>query len=93
MAKSVNRSSPRNAKEKTKGKRAGKGNTTKEIVKRHLSDKEDKITDDDLRHLKIDLSIPKDRAHKPLPIKKDPERPHDSEKDNTHLTPWDVISE
>ena len=93
MAKSVNRSSPRNAKEKTKGKRAEKGNTTKEIVKRHLSDKDDKITADDLKHLKIDLSIPKDRAHKPLPIKKDLERPHDSEKDNTHLTPWDVISE
>jgi len=58
-----------------------------------LSDKDDKITDDDLRHLKIDMSIPKDRAHKPLPIKKDKERPHDSEKDNTHVTPWDVISE
>ena len=69
------------------------GKTAKEIVKRHLSDKNDKITEDDLKHVKIDLSIPKDRAHKPLPIKKAKERPKDSEKDNITLTPWDVISE
>jgi len=70
-----------------------KGKTAKEIVKRHLSDKNDKITEDDLKHVRIDLSIPKDKAHKPLPIKKSKERPHDSEKDNTILTPWDVVSE
>lgn len=69
------------------------GHTAKEIVKRHLSDIDDKITDDDLKHVRIDLSIPRDKAHKPLPIKKDKERPKDSEKDNETITPWDVISE
>ena len=74
-------------------KSTSKGKTSKEIVKRHLSNKDDKITEDDLKHLRIDLSIPKDKAHEPLPIEKEKERPKDSEKDNTTLTPWDVISE
>ena len=74
-------------------KSTSKSKTTKEIVKRHLSDENDKITEDDLKHLRIDLSIPKDKAHRPLKIKKGKERPKDEEKDNTTLTPWDVISE
>jgi len=67
--------------------------TSYDVVKRHLSNKDDKITDDDFKTLKIDLSIPEDRAHKPLPVKPDKERPKDSEQDNDTLTPWDVISE
>lgn len=70
-----------------------KKKTSREIVKRHLSNKYDKITDDDFKNLKIDLSIPKDKAHAPLPIKKGKERPKDVDKDNTITTPWDVISE
>ena len=96
MSKSVNKSPIPGEKKQTRNnhpKSAPKGKTAKEIVKRHLSDKDDKITEDDMKHVRIDLSIPKDRAHKPLPIKKDKERPKDSEKDNTTFTPWDVISE
>lgn len=70
-----------------------KKKTAKEIVKRHLSNKHDKITDDDFKNLKIDLSVPKDKAHEPLRIKKGKQRPKDVEKDNTITTPWDVISE
>ena len=69
------------------------GKTSSEIVKRHLSNKDDKITEDDLRNVRIDTSIPKDKAHEPLPIKSTKQRPKDSEKDNTINTPWDVISE
>ena len=69
------------------------GKTASEIVKRHRSNKNDKITEDDFKNLRIDLSVPKDRAHQPLKIKKSKERPKDEEKDNTTLTPWDVISE
>lgn len=83
----------KNLTKKSGRKSIAKGKTAKEIVKRHLSDENDKITDDDLRHLRIDLSIPKDKAHKPLPVKRDKKRPKDSEKDNATLTPWDVISE
>ena len=96
MGKSLNKSSLIGENKKrshSKQKSTSKGKTSKEIVKRHLSDENDKITEDDLKHLKIDLSIPKDKAHRPLKIKKGKERPKDEEKDNTTLTPWDVISE
>jgi len=69
------------------------GKTASEIVKRHRSNKNDKITEDDMKNVRIDLSIPQDRAHRPLKIKKGKQRPKDEEKDNTIATPWDVISE
>ena len=83
----------KNTENKNKQKQKTHGKTASEIVKRHLSDKEDKITNEDFENLKIDLSLPKDKAHEPLPIKKDKERPKDADKDNTITTPWDVISE
>jgi len=95
MAKSI---APRPKGEKTTEKqkspvRKRDRKTANEIVKRHLSDKDDKITNEDFENLRIDLSLPKDKAHRPLPIKNDKERPKDSDKDNTITTPWDVISE
>jgi hypothetical protein len=96
MSKSVKRSPSPGETKQTKVSNirpTSKGKTAKEIVKRHLSNKDDKITEEDFKHLRIDLSVPKDRAHKPLPIKKQKKRPKDSEKDNSTLTPWDVISE
>jgi hypothetical protein len=83
----------KNTEKKNKGKQRTQGKTSDEIVKRHLSNKDDKITNEDLENLKIDLSIPKDKAHEPLPVKNDKERPKDADKDNTVTTPWDVISE
>jgi hypothetical protein len=83
----------KNTENKNIQKQRAKGKTAKEIVKRHLSDKDDKITNEDFENLKIDLSLPKDKAHEPLPIKNDKERPKDADKDNTITTPWDVISE
>ena len=70
-----------------------KNKTTGEIVKRHLSDKNDKITEEDFKDLHLDLSVPNDEAHAPLKIEEDKERPKDVEKDNTITTPWDVINE
>ena len=83
----------KNTENSNKRKQKTHGKTAYEIVKRHLSDKDDKITHEDFENLKIDLSLPKDKAHEPLPIKKDKERPKDADKDNTITTPWDVISE
>jgi len=83
----------KNTEKKNKGKQRTQGKTSDEIVKRHLSNKDDKITNEDLENLKIDLSIPKDKAHEPLPVKNDKERPKDADKDNTVTIPWDVISE
>ncbi|HEU4862045.1 MAG TPA: hypothetical protein VFT15_19510 [Chitinophagaceae bacterium] len=96
MAKSVNKPSLSGEGKKgrnNKQKSISQGKTAKEIVKRHLSDENDKITEDDLKHLKIDLTIPKDKAHQPLKIKKRKDRPKDEEKDKSTLTPWDVIGD
>ena len=83
----------KNAESSNNPKRKANGKTANEIVKRHLSDKEDEITKKDFENLKIDLSLPKDKAHEPLPIKDNKERPKDADKDKTIITPWDVISE
>jgi hypothetical protein len=83
----------KNAGNTNRSRRKDQGRTTKEIVKRHLSNKNDKITKDDLETLKIDLSLPKGKGNEPLPIKPGKERPKDEDKDNTVTTPWDVISE
>ena len=83
----------KNAESSNNPKRKANSKTANEIVKRHISDKDDKITKEDFENLYIDLSLPKDRAHEPLPIKDDKERPKDTDKDNTITTPWDVISE
>lgn len=95
MAKSQipSRKGEKNAESSKSSKRLQRGKTAKQIVKRHLSNKDDKITKEDFENLRIDLSVPEDRAHKPLPIKPVKERPKDADKDNTITTPWDVISE
>ena len=67
--------------------------TARQIVNRHIQGKNDIITEDDMRNVKIDLSLPKDKAHQPLPISVDTERPKDADKDNKITTPWDIINE
>ena len=95
MAKSRNPpiKGEKNTENNNKSKQNKRGKTAKGIVKRHLSDENDKITKEDFETLKIDLTLPKGRANEPLSIKPGKERPKDEEKDNTTTTPWDVISE
>jgi len=95
MAKSRNPpiKGEKNTENNNKSKQNKRVKTAKEIVKRHLSDENDKITKEDFETLKIDLTLPKGRANEPLSIKPGKERPKDEEKDNTTTTPWDVISE
>jgi hypothetical protein len=64
-----------NTEKKNKPKQKPHGKTANEIVKRHLSDKDDKITKEDFENLRINMSLPKDKAHEPLSIKADKERP------------------
>jgi hypothetical protein len=91
----ASRNSPEKGEKNTDNskRRKKQGKTATEIVKRHLSDENDKITQEDIETLKIDLSLPKDKASEPLPLRPGKERPKDSDKDNTVTTPWDVISE
>lgn len=71
---------------------SSKGLTAKQIVNRHIQNKNDKITEHDMMNVKIDSSLPKDKAHQPLDITADNERPKDEDKDHKFTTPWDVIN-
>jgi hypothetical protein len=73
-------------------KSSPKGQTAKQIVKRHIRDKSDIIKEDDMKNVEIDSSLPTDYAHQPLPITNDDERPKDEDKDHKIETPWNVIS-
>jgi len=74
--------------EKTTRKPDTNGNSTEALTKRHLKDKNDKITDEDIRNIRIDTYVD---PEEPLDIPK--KHPHDVDKDNKTSTPWDVISE
>lgn len=79
---------------KKRGRRSpSRKKTSGEIVKRHYSNKNDKITASDFESLEIDTSLPRDRAQQPLEIDENKERPKDAEKDHKTITPWDVIGE
>jgi hypothetical protein len=78
---------------KVQKKPLSKGLTPKQIVKRHIQNENDLITEDDMKNVKIDSSLQSDQAHQPLEISSDTERPKDEDKDNKTRTPWDVISE
>ena len=66
--------------------------TTKDIVREHLADENHKISEEDMK-VKINLDLPTDKAHAPLPIKNDNKRHHDIDKDHDILTSWDVIKD
>ena len=94
MAKALKRKKtgeiiPQETQKPVKGKR--KRISTKERVRIHIEDKHDVITEDDLKHVNLDLGVPKDEAHEPLPIENTPNRPKDEAKDKPQVTPWDVI--
>ena len=69
------------------------GKTTKELVDDHIHDKDDIISDEAFKNVVLDLGIPGDEAHQPLPIPDKKGRPRDEDKDPRITTPWDVISE
>ena len=79
------KNSEKNSDQKTKLK------ISREIVKRHLGNEKDNITKGDFKNLKIDLSLPKEKAPEPLPIERIKERPRDVEKDKTIIAPWNLI--
>ena len=88
----------RSSKEKGSGKKqqpkaSSKTLTAKQIVKRHIQNEKDVISEEDMRNVKIENCLPKGKGHKPVVIPADKERPKDEDKDPKMTTPWDVISE
>jgi hypothetical protein len=68
------------------------GKTAKQIMSKHIKDKDDLITEEDFKNLNIELELPKDEAHQPIEIDDDTKRPKDEDKDSKTATPWDIIS-
>jgi hypothetical protein len=97
MSKSSKRSSePEVNKKQTNGisrPSSSTGKTTKQIMSRHMKDKNDVITDEEFRNLNINPDISDDAAYQPLQIADDKERPKDEDKDPAIIIPWDLISE
>lgn len=67
------------------------GRTPKEMMRKHIQDKNDVITDEDFYNLNISLDISNDTAHPVLIIPDDEERPKDEDKDPAIIIPWDLI--
>ncbi len=96
MAKSDQMTSKSEKKEKLVEKipqlSTSKGKTTQQIMNKHIQDEHDVITDEDFKNLRLDMELPSDKAHQPLEISNDPDRPKDEDKDPKDLTPWDLIN-
>ena len=96
MSKSLKKTSGKEGEEKkVKGitPKPRKGKTPKQVMKRHISDEKDVITDEEFKDLDISVDLSTDTAHEPLEIKQDPNRPKDEEKDKDQgmITPWEII--
>jgi hypothetical protein len=97
MSESVNKSSGSNGEkefvEKIPHKDKSKGKTVKEVMKKHLADKNDIISDEDFKNLELNLEVPEtETSHTPI-IEDDKKRPKDEDKDPKNITPWDIINE
>jgi len=69
----------------------GKGKTAKQIMSRHIRDKNDIITDEEFKELKVGLYDSTDTEHERIELPGGNERPKDEDKDPEILTPWDLI--
>ncbi len=68
------------------GPKRKKGETLKEKIDRHLNDKDDKITDEDIRDVKVGKdAIPN--------LKKQAEEMSDEISKDKNKTPWDILDE
>ena len=96
MSKSIKNASEPEKKKKSGDKipqKAGsKGKTAKQVMSKHIQDKNDVISEEDFKNLNIGIETTNDTAHEPLEISEDHERPKDEDKDPKITTPWDVIS-
>jgi hypothetical protein len=75
-------------------KKSGKkGKTPKQVVRKHIRDKNDVISEEDFKNLDISVDVNNDTANEVLEIPDDKKRPKDEDKDPKTVTPWNVISE
>ena len=78
--------------EKKVGEKKKKGKTPKELMHKHLLDKDDVISEEDFRNMEIGADIDKTGEQQELELPDNKNRPRDEDKDPSITTPWDVIS-
>ena len=72
-----------------------KGKKAKDIMAKHISDKNDVISEEDFKNLDVNADT-SDESFVPVELNekgKDSNRPKDEDKDPKMVTPWDTISE
>lgn len=79
--------------EKNPQKSGAKGKTPKQIMSRHIKDKNDVISEEEFKNMDLDTSVSNDTSHEQLEIPKNHNHPKDEDKDPKIVTPWDVINE
>ncbi|MEO7922105.1 MAG: hypothetical protein ABIR30_00345 [Chitinophagaceae bacterium] len=72
-------------------KQRSKGKTPKQIMTRHIKDKDDVITEEEFKGMDIGTGLSNDTSHEPIELPKGHNRPKDEDKDPVITTPWDVI--
>ncbi len=70
-----------------------KGKTIEELKNKHMKDKNNIITEEDIGALDLSLENPDTSTSHTPDIPDDTERPKDEDKDPKVITPWDVIKE
>lgn len=95
MRKPENEQIPRDKESKTGEKNPQlpliKGETAKEMMSKHINDKNHVITEDDFKNLDVEAELTTDTAHELLVIENEKDRPKDEDKDAAINTPWDLI--
>lgn len=74
----------------------GRTHTIKQKVKRHIEDIKDVVTDEDVRHAKIDLNAGKEEPHeKHLPPSTEGLQAKDlkKKKGKRQVSPWDMVND
>ena len=79
-------------KEETTPPKKRKRTTVKELVDKHMKDKNHVITDEEINNLDLDLDHPDTETSHVPDIPDDKNRPKDEDKDPKIITPWDTIA-
>jgi hypothetical protein len=66
---------------------------TQKIIRRHLADENDQITDDDIRNVRVGLVPPTEERVEIEEENKETENSEDKEGSDEPITPWDTVKE
>jgi hypothetical protein len=92
--KKLNKTEPGKAKADPIHKKSNHtGKTPRQVMRKHILDKNDVITEEDFENLDISVDISDESSLEQLEIPADHDRPKDEEKEHSIVTPWDVIKE